>query len=266
MGHGRRTGQHRETPLSFCPIFIKCKFSTSCSLCGGGARGQGRRRAAEPGKATSLLSLTWARPPPPIPVGPQEEPRGGGDRGRVRPASFLARGRPETPPTASGRGCSPGAVASHPTAQTQGTAAGRSRGIRASPRKGERSESAAPHVLPRPGKARGASPPGPPSPPGSRTLIVSGRAEGPRPQASPPQLEKPGRGVLGPGDSRARGAEGQTERAGERVLGGWGGQEGGERDWARGARNGPAQRSGKAGIGRGVLRLLRTGPRGLSRF
>lgn len=64
MGHGRRTGQHRETPLSFCPIFIKCKFSTSCSLCGGGARGQGRRRAAEQGKATSLLSLTWALPLP----------------------------------------------------------------------------------------------------------------------------------------------------------------------------------------------------------
>lgn len=38
-GQGGRTGQHRETPLSFHPIFIKCKFSTSCSLCWGGSQG-----------------------------------------------------------------------------------------------------------------------------------------------------------------------------------------------------------------------------------
>lgn len=105
MGQGGRTGQHREreTPLSFHPIFIKCKFSTSCSLCvgGGGARGQRRRRGTERGKATSSLSLTWVGAPLPSAGFPQARGRahGGGETQRAGAARILPAPRAPCDPS-----------------------------------------------------------------------------------------------------------------------------------------------------------------------
>lgn len=63
MGQGGRTGQHRETPLSFNPIFIKCKFSTSCSLCVvGGSQGPGEGGTERGRPPPSLLNLGLLSP------------------------------------------------------------------------------------------------------------------------------------------------------------------------------------------------------------
>lgn len=57
IGQEGRTGQYRETPLFFNPIFIKCKFSTSCSLYVGGSQGPGEKEGARVGKGYSSLLL-----------------------------------------------------------------------------------------------------------------------------------------------------------------------------------------------------------------
>uniref|UniRef100_M3Y8P1 Uncharacterized protein n=1 Tax=Mustela putorius furo TaxID=9669 RepID=M3Y8P1_MUSPF len=87
------------------------------------------------------------RPPPPatwvcVPTSERSgsqargrAPQRGRLRGRARLASFLPRGRPATPPTASGPGKVPGAMPSRPAPSSRGKAQARSPAIRASPRK-----------------------------------------------------------------------------------------------------------------------------------
>lgn len=132
MGQGGRTGQHREreTPLSFHPIFIKCKFSTSCSLCvgGGGSQGPEKEEGDRARKGHQLPFLNLGRGPPSqrgFPSGQRKSPRRRGDsEGGCGPHPSCPAGalRPLLPRPVPAE--VQGAVTSHHTPQTQGQATG----------------------------------------------------------------------------------------------------------------------------------------------
>lgn len=58
-GPGRKDWAAERDPFVFPPDFHKMQILNKLFIVLGGARGQGERRGAELGKATSPLSLTW---------------------------------------------------------------------------------------------------------------------------------------------------------------------------------------------------------------